>query len=159
MEAEAVVAKMRDEWGVARNAAVYNALLGALVRGNNVDKALRVFDSMQSDERPAVMPTEISFMILIRACVDDGLTGKAKELSAIRDALAESGALENDFSKYESRDVEARAASRSTWTSARRSGRRRGRTRWSGKSSRRPIVPTSSWRPGRFPPPRPDRPC
>ena len=110
MEAEAVVAKMRDEWGVARNAAVYNALLGALVRGNNVDKALRVFDSMQSDERPAVIPTEISFMILIRACVDDGLTGKAKELSAIRDALAESGALENDFSKYESRDVEARAS-------------------------------------------------
>ena len=109
MEAEAVVQKMRDEWGVQRNAAVYNALLGALVRGNNVDKALRVFDSMQSDERPAVMPTEISFMILIRACLDDGLSGKAKDLSGIRDALAESGALENDFSKYESRDVEQRA--------------------------------------------------
>jgi hypothetical protein len=55
------------------------------------------------------MPTEISFMILIRACLDDGLTGKAKELSLIRDALAESGALETDFSKYESRDVEQRA--------------------------------------------------
>ena len=110
MEAEAIVAKMRDEWGVARNAAVYNALLGALTRGNEMEKALRVFDYMQSEEDPRVLPTEISFMILTRACVDDGLVHKARALAETRDALLSAGALENDFSKYESRDADVRAS-------------------------------------------------
>ena len=57
MEAEAIVAKMRDEWGVrARNAALYNALLGALTRGNEIEKALRVFDDMQVREDPRFFP-------------------------------------------------------------------------------------------------------
>jgi pentatricopeptide repeat protein len=110
MEAEAIVAKMRDEWGVRRNAALYNALLGALTRGNEIEKALRVFDDMQVREDPKVLPTEITFMILTRACVDDGLVTKAAELTATRDALAQSGALENDFSKYETRDARDRAS-------------------------------------------------
>jgi len=110
MEAEAIVAKMRDEWGVRRNAALYNALLGALTRGNEIEKALRVFDDMQVREDPKVLPTEITFMILTRACLDDGLVTKAAELTATRDALAQSGALENDFSKYETRDARDRAS-------------------------------------------------
>lgn len=110
MEAEAIVAKMRDEWGVRRNAALYNALLGALTRGNEIEKALRVFDDMQVREDPKVLPTEITFMILTRACMDDGLVTKATELASMRDALAQSGALENDFSKYETRDARNRAS-------------------------------------------------
>ena len=50
MEAEALVAQMREKWGARRNAAVYNALLGALVRAEKLDKALRAFDQMQSGE-------------------------------------------------------------------------------------------------------------
>ena len=110
MEAEAIVAKMRDEWGVARNAALYNALLGALTRGDEVEKALDVFSYMQSEEDPKVLPTEISFMILTRACVDAGLARRAAALAETRDALAQSGALENDFSKYDSRDADVRAS-------------------------------------------------
>ena len=104
------VAKMRDEWGVARNAALYNALLGALTRGDEVEKALDVFSYMQSEEDPKVLPTEISFMILTRACVDAGLARRAAALAETRDALAQSGALENDFSKYDSRDADVRAS-------------------------------------------------
>ena len=99
MEAEALVAQMRDKWGARRNAAVYNALLGALVRAEKIDKALRAFDQMQSED--GIIPTEITFMLLVRACADNGLGARAKELAAVRDALAETGALENDFSKYD----------------------------------------------------------
>lgn len=109
MEAEVVVERMRSVWGVERNAAVYNALLGALLRGDKIAEALIVFDRMQG-ESENVLPTEITFMLLIRACVENGFTQKAKELSRTRDALAESGALENDFSKYESRDDALRNA-------------------------------------------------
>tara|TARA_B110000977_G_scaffold103477_2_gene135023 strand:+ start:2376 stop:4961 length:2586 start_codon:yes stop_codon:yes gene_type:complete len=125
MEAEAIVEKMRSVWGVGRNAAVYNALLGALVKGNKIDRALQVFDSMQS-ETEQVLPTEITFMLLIRACVDDGLSKKAKELSDVRDALAESGALENDFSKYESRDDALRASAFNSSSSELKSSVNRG---------------------------------
>ena len=48
------------------------------------------------------MPTEISFMLLVRACQECGMVNKARELSNVRDSLAETGALENDFSKYDS---------------------------------------------------------
>lgn len=125
MEAEAIVEKMRSVWGVGRNAAVYNALLGALVKGNKIDRALQVFDSMQS-ETEQVLPTEITFMLLIRACVDDGLSKKAKELSDVRDALAESGALENDFSKYESRNDALRASAFNSSSSELKSSVNRG---------------------------------
>lgn len=99
MEAEALVAQMREKWGARRNAAVYNALLGALVRAEKLDKALRAFDQMQSED--GIIPTEITFMLLVRACAENGLGARAKELAAVRDALAETGALENDFSKYD----------------------------------------------------------
>ena len=55
MEAEALVAQMREKWGARRNAAVYNALLGALVRAEKLDKALRAFDQMQSED--GIIPT------------------------------------------------------------------------------------------------------
>ena len=81
-----------------------------MTRGNEIEKALRVFDDMQVREDPKVLPTEITFMILTRACMDDGLVTKAAELASMRDALAQSGALENDFSKYETRDARNRAS-------------------------------------------------
>ena len=100
MEAREIVSDMRHRWNVNRNAAVYNALLGALVRADEVETALEVFDEMQSED--GVLPTEISFMLLVRACQECGMVNKARELSNVRDSLAEAGALENDFSKYDS---------------------------------------------------------
>ena len=41
-------------------------------------------------------------MLLVRACQECGMVNKARELSNVRDSLAEAGALENDFSKYDS---------------------------------------------------------
>ena len=98
MEAEALIEQMRDRWGVKRNAAVYNALLGALVRADKLERALDVFDEMQHAD--GILPTEITFMLLVRACQENGMARRAKELAGVRDALAEAGALENDFSKY-----------------------------------------------------------
>ena len=91
---------MRHRWNVSRNAAVYNALLGALVRADEVETALEVFEEMQTED--GVLPTEISFMLLVRACQECGMVNKARELANVRDSLAETGALENDFSKYDS---------------------------------------------------------
>jgi pentatricopeptide repeat protein len=95
MEAKALVDQMRNKWGAARNAAVYNALLGALVRADRLEESLSTFDAMQSED--GILPTEITFMLLVRACQDNGMVNKARELTAMRDALAETGALENDF--------------------------------------------------------------
>ena len=100
MEAESIVKQMGERWGATRNAAVYNALLGALVRAGRLDRALAQFEAMQVGE-DRIIPTEITFMLLIRACADDGMAKRAAELRRLRDALAETGALENDFSKYE----------------------------------------------------------
>ena len=100
MEAREIVREMRDRWNTPRNAAVYNALLGALVRADEVETALECFEEMQTED--GVLPTEISFMLLVRACQECGMVNKARELSGVRDSLAETGALENDFSKYDS---------------------------------------------------------
>ena len=100
MEAREIVREMRDRWNTPRNAAVYNALLGALVRADEVETALECFEEMQTED--GVLPTEISFMLLVRACQECGMVNRARELSGVRDSLAETGALENDFSKYDS---------------------------------------------------------
>ena len=100
LEAREIVNEMRHRWNVSRNAAVYNALLGALVRADEVETALEVFEEMQTED--GVLPTEISFMLLVRACQECGMVNKARELANVRDSLAEAGALENDFSKYDS---------------------------------------------------------
>ena len=100
LEAREIVNEMRHRWNVSRNAAVYNALLGALVRADEVETALEVFEEMQTED--GVLPTEISFTLLVRACQECGMVNKARELSNVRDSLAEAGALENDFSKYDS---------------------------------------------------------
>ena len=47
MEAESIVKQMGERWGATRNAAVYNALLGALVRAGRLDRALAQFEAMQ----------------------------------------------------------------------------------------------------------------
>ena len=67
-------------------------------------------------------------MLLIRACAEDGMAKRAAELRRLRDALAETGALENDFSKYELKNDAAAATGR---------GSGRGRRTWggSGRSS------------------------
>ena len=98
MEAEALIGQMRERWGVRRNAAVYNALLGALVRADKLERALEVLDEMQAVD--SILPTEITFLLLVRACQENGMVNRAKELMSVRDSLAETGALENDFSKY-----------------------------------------------------------
>ena len=108
MEAESIVKQMGERWGATRNAAVYNALLGALVRAGRLDRALAQFEAMQVGE-DRIIPTEITFMLLIRACADDGMAKRAAELRRLRDALAETGALENDFSKYELKNDAAAA--------------------------------------------------
>jgi hypothetical protein len=40
MEAEGLITLMRSKWDVPRNAAVYNALVGAQVRADQVERAL-----------------------------------------------------------------------------------------------------------------------
>jgi len=78
MEAEGLITLMRSRWDVPRNAAVYNALVGALVRADQVERALATLEAMQSID--GILPTEITFMLLVRACQDNGLVGRAKEL-------------------------------------------------------------------------------
>ena len=87
LEAEDVLETMKARWDVPRNAAVYNALIGAHVRAGDVPKALHVYDRMQKEDN--IMATEITFAVLIRACEEDGefvkmadLLQKAKELLA-----------------------------------------------------------------------------
>ena len=87
LEAEDVLETMKARWDVPRNAAVYNALIGAHVRAGDVPKALHVYNRMQKEDN--IMATEITFAVLIRACEEDGefvkmadLLQKAKELLA-----------------------------------------------------------------------------
>lgn len=96
LEAEAVMEQMRDRWDVPRNAAVYNALIGAHVRSGEVTRALGVFEDMQSID--GLMPTEITFAVLIRACQESALTKRAAGLEDMRDALAAAGQLVQDLS-------------------------------------------------------------
>ena len=96
LEAEAVMEQMRDRWDVPRNAAVYNALIGAHVRSGEVTRALGVFEDMQSVD--GLMPTEITFAVLIRACQESALTKRAAGLEDMRDALAAAGQLVQDLS-------------------------------------------------------------
>ena len=96
LEAEAVMEQMRDRWDVPRNAAVYNALIGAHVRSGEVTRALGVFEDMQRID--GLMPTEITFAVLIRACQESALTKRAAGLEDMRDALAAAGQLVQDLS-------------------------------------------------------------
>ena len=100
MEAEALVAQMREKWGARRNAAVYNAQPGALVRGKSWTR--RSGRSTRCRARTASSRRRSRSMLAARAPLRGKRTrARAKELAAVRDALAETGALENDFSKYD----------------------------------------------------------
>ena len=96
LEAEAVMEKMRDFWDVPRNAAVYNALIGAHIRSGEVTRALGVLDDMQRID--GLMPTEITFAVLIRACQESALHKRAEVLEGMRDTLANAGQLVQDLS-------------------------------------------------------------
>ena len=96
LEAEAVMEKMRNFWDVPRNAAVYNALIGAHVRSGEITRALGVLEEMQRID--GLMPTEITFAVLIRACQESALTKRAADLESTRDALANAGQLIQDLS-------------------------------------------------------------
>lgn len=96
LEAEAVMDKMRNYWDVPRNAAVYNALIGAHVRSGEVTRALGVLEDMQCIDK--LMPTEITFAVLIRACQESALNKRAEGLESMRQALANAGQLVQDLS-------------------------------------------------------------
>ena len=96
LEAEAVMEKMREFWDVPRNAAVYNALIGAHIRSGEVTRALGVLDDMQRID--GLMPTEITFAVLIRACQESALHKRAEGLEGMRDSLANAGQLVQDLS-------------------------------------------------------------
>ena len=96
LEAAAVMEKMRNFWDVPRNAAVYNALIGAHVRSGEVTRALSVLEEMQRID--GLMPTEITFAVLIRACQESALTKRAADLESMRDSLANAGQLVQDLS-------------------------------------------------------------
>ena len=96
LEAEAVMEKMRDFWDVPRNAAVYNALIGAHIRSGEVTRALGVLDDMQRID--GLMPTEITFAVLIRACQESALHKRAEGLEGMRNTLANAGQLVQDLS-------------------------------------------------------------
>jgi pentatricopeptide repeat protein len=96
LEAESIMEQMRDVWDVPRNAAVYNALIGAHVRSGEITRALTVLDDMQRLD--GLMPTEITFAVLIRACQDSALLKRAEGLEQMRDALENAGQLIQDLS-------------------------------------------------------------
>ena len=96
LEAEAVMEKMRNYWDVPRNAAVYNALIGAHVRSGEVTRGLSVLDDMQRID--GLMPTEITFAVLIRACQESALHKRAEGLEGMRASLANAGQLIQDLS-------------------------------------------------------------
>jgi len=96
LEAEAVMEKMRNYWDVPRNAAVYNALIGAHVRSGEVTRGLSVLDDMQRID--GLMPTEITFAVLIRACQESALHKRAEGLEGMRASLANAGQLVQDLS-------------------------------------------------------------
>ena len=96
LEAEAIMDKMRNYWDVPRNAAVYNALIGAHVRSGEITRALGVLDDMQRID--GLMPTEITFAVLIRACQESALSKRADALESMRASLANAGQLIQDLS-------------------------------------------------------------
>jgi pentatricopeptide repeat protein len=87
---------MRNYWDVPRNAAVYNALIGAHVRSGEVTRGLSVLDDMQRID--GLMPTEITFAVLIRACQESALHKRAEGLESMRASLANAGQLIQDLS-------------------------------------------------------------
>ncbi|CAL6341201.1 unnamed protein product [Bathycoccus prasinos] len=96
LEAEDVLETMKARWDVPRNAAVYNALIGAHVRAGDVPKALQVYDRMQKEDN--IMATEITFAVLIRACEEDGEFVKMADLlQQAKDLLAREGKLVMDL--------------------------------------------------------------
>ena len=96
LEAEDVLETMKARWDVPRNAAVYNALIGAHVRAGDVPKALHVYDRMQKEDN--IMATEITFAVLIRACEEDGEFVKMADLlQRAKELLAREGKLVMDL--------------------------------------------------------------
>ncbi len=96
LEAEDVLETMKARWDVPRNAAVYNALIGAHVRAGDVPKALHVYDRMQKEDN--IMATEITFAVLIRACEEDGEFVKMADLlQQAKELLAREGKLVMDL--------------------------------------------------------------
>ncbi|CAL6324373.1 unnamed protein product [Bathycoccus prasinos] len=96
LEAEDVLETMKARWDVPRNAAVYNALIGAHVRAGDVPKALQVYDRMQKEDN--IMATEITFAVLIRACEEDGEFVKMADLlQQAKELLAREGKLVMDL--------------------------------------------------------------
>jgi len=97
LEAEDVLETMKLRWDVPRNAAVYNALIGAHVRAGDVPKALQVYDRMKTEDN--INATEITFAVLIRACEEDFEFVKMAELLLqAKDLLSREGRLVNDLS-------------------------------------------------------------
>jgi len=97
LEAEDVLETMKARWDVPRNAAVYNALIGAHVRAGDVPKALQVYDRMQKEDN--ITATEITFAVLIRACEEDGEFVKMADLlQQAKALLAREGKLVMDLS-------------------------------------------------------------
>ena len=96
LEADDVLETMKARWDVPRNAAVYNALIGAHVRAGDVPRALRVYDRMQVEDN--IMATEITFAVLIRACQEDGEFVKMADLlQQAKELLAREGKLAMDL--------------------------------------------------------------
>ena len=96
LEAEDGLETMKARWDVPRNAAVYNALIGAHVRAGDVPKALQVYDRMQKEDN--IMATEITFAVLIRACEEDGEFVKMADLlQQAKELLAREGKLVMDL--------------------------------------------------------------
>jgi pentatricopeptide repeat protein len=83
-EARGVAAAWPASFGIERNAYVYNALMRACTRASQPAEALAVFREMQAAR---VLPSTVTFAILIRALEAGELLAEAEEMRALRASL------------------------------------------------------------------------
>lgn len=97
-EAAAAVEDWATRFPLAPNAYVYNALIRCYLRCGQVADALQAFKDLQEAR---VLPTTVTFTLLLKAAEAAGLTSTVEELRVLRQSLAVAGMLVEQFTDAE----------------------------------------------------------
>jgi pentatricopeptide repeat protein len=93
-EAEAVVTEWLQRDNVTSNAYIYNTLIRCRVRCTQVPQAMHLFREMQANQ---VLPTSVTFALLLKACNAEGMQTAAEELRVLRQSLVVAGMLVEEY--------------------------------------------------------------
>ncbi len=90
--------QLTDEWvaryGLSRNAYVFNVLMRACIRADQVRRAVDIFRQMQAAR---VLPSSVTFVLLIAGAMDAGLVDVAADLKALRASLTAANLLRDEL--------------------------------------------------------------